>query len=216
MTGVSTREAIVEAARSMNALGINQGAAGNISVRDGAAMLITPSGISYNSMTPEMIARMPLDGDGAAEGPLAPSSEWRMHRDILRARADVQAVVHTHSTYATTLAALRREIPPVHYMIGIFRTSRIRCTGYAPFGTQALSDLAVEGLGRAHGVLLGNHGMIALGEGLNRAMWRAVELEALARLFYLASIAGEPVLICDEEIEKEIARFETYGLKSSK
>ena len=158
-------QAIVEAARSMNALGLNQGTAGNISVRDGEAMLITPSGISYASMTPRDDRAHAARRRRRVEGPLAPSSEWRMHRDILRARADVKAVVHTHSTYATTLAALRREIPPVHYMIGIFRTSRIRCTDYAPFGTQALSDLAVEGLGRAHGVLLGNHGMIALGEG---------------------------------------------------
>jgi L-fuculose-phosphate aldolase len=216
MTEESKRVAIVEAARSMNALGLNQGTAGNLSVRDGEAMLITPSGIAYATMTPQMIARMPLAGDGESQGPLAPSSEWRMHRDILRARPDVQAVVHTHSIYATTLATLRRDIPPVHYMIGIFRTSRIRCTDYAPFGTQALSDLAVEGLGRAHGVLLGNHGMIALGEGLDRAMWRAVELETLARLYYLARIAGEPALISEEEIENEITRFENYGLKSSK
>lgn len=209
------RAAIVEAARSLNALGLNQGTSGNISLRDGADMLVTPSGASYASMTPEMIARMPLAGDGEWEGPLAPSSEWRMHRDILRAREDVTAVVHTHSTYATTLAALRRDIPAVHYMIGIFRAARIRCTAYAPFGTQALSDLAVQGLGRAHGVLLGNHGMVALGESLDRAMWRAVELEALARLAYLASVAGEPALIPEEEIEREIARFETYGLKST-
>ncbi|WP_018265037.1 class II aldolase/adducin family protein [Methylosinus sp. LW4] len=216
MTEESKRKAIVEAARSMNALGLNHGTAGNISARDGDAMLITPSGISYATMTPQMIARMPLASDGESQGPLAPSSEWRMHRDILRARPDVQAVVHAHSTYATTLAALRREIPPVHYMIGIFRTSRIRCTDYAPFGSQALSDLAVEGLGRAHGVLLGNHGMIALGEGLERAMWRAVELEALAQLYYLARMAGEPALISEAEIESEIARFENYGLKSVK
>jgi L-fuculose-phosphate aldolase len=216
MAGSQTRAAIVEAARSMNALGINQGAAGNISVRDGGSMLVTPSGISYAEMTPQMIAHMRLDGQGASEGPFAPSSEWRMHLDILRARADVEAVVHTHSTYATTLATLRRDIPAVHYMIGVFRAARIRCTGYAPFGTQALSDLVVEGLGRAHGVLLGNHGMVVTGESLERAMWRAVELEALARLYYLSSLAGEPVLLSDEEIESEIARFENYGLKSAK
>jgi L-fuculose-phosphate aldolase len=137
-----------------------------------------------------------------------------MHRDILRAREDVQAVVHTHSTYATTLAALRRDIPAVHYMIGIFATSRVRCTDYAPFGTQALSDLAVAGLGRAHGALLGNHGMIVTGETLDRAMWRAVELEALARVYYLASLAGEPVVLPEEEIAGEIERFSAYGLRS--
>jgi L-fuculose-phosphate aldolase len=198
----------------MNALGINQGTSGNVSLRDGAAMLVTPSGIPYDSLAPEAIPRVDLDGDGRYDGPLAPSSEWRMHRDILRAREDVNAVVHTHSTYATTLAALRRDIPAVHYMIGVFATSRIRCTGYAPFGTQALSDLAVAGLGSAHGVLLGNHGMIVTADSLDRAMWRAVELEALARVYYLARLAGEPVILPEEEIAEEIERFSNYGLKT--
>lgn len=214
MNGSANRAAIIAAARGMNALGINQGTSGNISLREGGAMLVTPSGIPYDSLTPDMIPRVRLDDDGSYEGPLAPSSEWRMHRDILRAREDVNAVVHTHATYATTLAALRRDIPAVHYMIGVFGAARIRCTGYAPFGTQALSDLAVEGLGRAHGVLLGNHGMIVTADTLDRAMWRAVELEALARVFYLASLAGEPVILPEEEIADEIERFSNYGLKT--
>lgn len=216
MTGSNPREAIVVAAREMNALGINQGTAGNISLREGDAMLITPSGVPYAAMTPEMIAVVPLAGEGRASGPLAPSSEWRIHRDILRARDDVNAVVHTHSLHATTLAVLRRDIPAVHYMIAAFGAAKIRCTDYAPFGTQELSDLAVEGLGRAHGVLLGNHGMIVTAADLDKAMWRAVELEALARVYYLARLAGEPVVLPDDEISREIARFETYGLKSVK
>jgi L-fuculose-phosphate aldolase len=214
MNGSAKRVALIAAARSMNALGINQGTSGNVSLRDGAAMLVTPSGIPYDSLAPEAIPRVDLDGDGRYDGPLAPSSEWRMHRDILRAREDVNAVVHTHSTYATTLAALRRDIPAVHYMIGVFATARIRCTGYAPFGTQALSDLAVAGLGSAHGVLLGNHGMIVTADSLDRAMWRAVELEALARVYYLARLAGEPVILPEEEIAEEIERFSNYGLKT--
>lgn len=215
MTNADPREAIVAAARRTNALGINQGTAGNISLRAGDAMLITPSGVAYEAMTPQMIAVVPLEGEGAASGPLAPSSEWRIHRDILRARADVNAVVHTHAPYATTLAVLRRDIPAVHYMIAAFGAAKIRCTDYAPFGTQALSDLAVAGLGSAHGVLLGNHGMIVTAADLDKAMWRAVELEALARVYYLASLAGEPVALPDEEIAREIGRFEHYGLKST-
>lgn len=214
MKNSEAREAIVAAARSMNALGINQGTAGNISLREGDAMLITPSGVPYEAMTPEMIASLPLAGEGRASGPLAPSSEWRIHRDILRARADVNAVVHTHATHATTLALLRRDIPAVHYMIAAFGASKIRCTDYAPFGTQALSDLAVAGLGRAHGVLLGNHGMIVTAADLDKAMWRAVELEALAKVYYLARLAGEAVILSDEEIAAEIVRFENYGLKA--
>lgn len=215
MTSLTPREAIVAAARRMNALGVNQGTAGNISLRAGDAMLITPSGVAYEAMTPEMLAVVPLDGDGVASGPLAPSSEWRIHRDILRARRDVNAVVHTHALHATTLAVLRRDIPAVHYMIAAFGTSRIRCTDYAPFGTQELSDLAVAGLGSAHGVLLGNHGMIVTAADLDKAMWRAVELEALAKVYYLASLAGEPAVLSEEEIDREIERFEHYGLKST-
>lgn len=213
-TGARKRAALIAAAREMNALGINQGTSGNLSIREGAAMLITPSGTPYDALTPDAIPLVAVD-DGRYEGPLAPSSEWRMHRDILRARADVNAVVHTHSTYATVLAALRRDIPAVHYMIGVFGTARIRCTDYAPFGTQALSDLAVAGLGRAHGVLLGNHGMIVTADSLDRAMWRAVELETLARVYYLARLAGEPAILPEDEIEAEIERFATYGLKTT-
>lgn len=214
----SLREAIVAAAREMNRLGINQGTSGNISLREGSAMLITPSGVPYEDMRPETIAFMPLDGeDGAFEGPLPPSSEWRFHRDILRARPDINAVVHTHALYATTLSILRRAIPAVHYMIAAFGTGTIPCTDYAPFGTPELSSLVVEGLGQeGHGLLMGNHGMVATGETLEKAMWRAVELEALAKTYYLAGLAGEPVVLPVDEIARMIERFKTYGLRSGR
>lgn len=115
------RQAIVTACQNMNSLGINQGTSGNISVRCGDKVLITPSATPYEDMTPEMIAEMPLDGEyGAWSGPLKPSTEWRFHYDILRARPDMSAVVHAHPTYCTTLAIARRPIPPVHYMIASF------------------------------------------------------------------------------------------------
>lgn len=216
MSCSNLRERIVATAREMNALGINQGTAGNISARHGDAMLITPSGVPYTAMTPDMIAAVPLAGpDGAFEGPLEPSSEWRVHRDILCARDDVSAVVHTHSVYATTLSVLRRDIPAAHYMIAAFGDNRIRCTDYAPFGTAELSQLAVAGLGQAHGVLLGNHGMIVTADSLDKALWRAVELETLAKIYYLASLAGKPVVLPDDEIARMIERFENYGLKST-
>jgi L-fuculose-phosphate aldolase len=215
MTDSDLREAIIAAACDMNRLGINQGTSGNISLRDGDAMLVTPSGVPYEDMRPEMIARMPLAGEEAAfTGPLPPSSEWRFHLDVLRARPDVGAVVHTHAIYATTLSILRRDIPAVHYMIAAFGVCAIRCTGYAPFGTAELSDLVVAGLGQGHGVLLGNHGMVVTGADLEKAMWRAVELEALAKMYYLAQLAGEPVVLPEDEISRMIERFENYGLKS--
>ena len=157
-------------------------------------MLITPSGVPNNLLRAQDIAAMALSGSDGACDPLPPSSEWRFHRDIQRARKDVNAIVHTHSPYATTLASLRRDIPAVHYMIAAFGGSVVRCTDYAPYGTAELSKLAVAGLGEGHGVLLGNHGAIVTAGDLGKALWRAVELEQLARLYYLALLAGAPVI----------------------
>jgi L-fuculose-phosphate aldolase len=210
------RNAIVAAARELERIGLNQGTAGNISLRDGDGMLITPSGVRSCDIRSESIAWMELsDRLGAFVGPCPPSSEWRFHLDILRARPDVNAVVHTHSPYATTLSTLRREIPAVHYMIAAFGGPRVNCVDYAPFGTAELSDLVVAGLGQGHGVLLGNHGAIVTGADLAKAMWRAVELEALAKIYYLGSLAGQPVVLSDEEIHETVKRFETYGPMSA-
>ncbi len=205
------RKALVEASRDLIRRGLNEGTAGNISARHGDGLLVTPSGIPPKATTPRMIAAMAFDG--STRGPETPSSEWRLHRDILMHRRDIGAVVHTHSTYCTVLACQHRAIPALHYMIAAFGSAIIRCTPYVPFGTQALSDLIVEHLGRGHGVLLGNHGMVATGADLAQAMWRAVELEALARMYYLATAGGgEPVILPDDEIERTIERFQGYGM----
>ena len=210
--------ALADASRELVRLGLNQGTAGNISARHGDEMLITPSGIPPERTTPEMIAAVTLTGDDAApswRGPHKPSSEWRLHRDILRHRNDVGAVVHTHSLYATVLATQHREISAVHYMIAAFGGPCIRCTPYVPFGTQALSDLILEHLGPLHAVLLGNHGMVATGGDLEQAMWRAAELESLAKLTVVAGATGTPVLLSDDEIARTVERFADYGLAAT-
>lgn len=211
MQGQDKRAQIVEAARELDRLGLNHGSAGNISQREGAGALITPSGIPSGALAAELIALMPLDGAGAYEGPRPPSSEWRFHLDIYRARPDVNAIVHMHSPYATTLATLRRDIPAVHYMIAAFGGPVVRCTDYAPYGAEELSRLAIAGLGARDAVLLGNHGAIVTGADLRRAMWRAVELEALARVYYLAAQTGDPVILPDDEIMRTVERFKSYG-----
>ena len=204
---------IVAHARALNRLGINQGTSGNVSARHGESMLITPSGTDYAAMRPESISLMPLAGaDGEWSGPLRPSSEWRFHRDIMRARSDIGAIVHTHAPYATALAMLRKPIPAAHYMIAAFGGPTIRCTDYAPFGTQELSDLAVAGLDGRHGVLLGSHGMIATGATLEQALWRAVELEALAKMYHLALLVGTPAILSDAEVAHLVERFKSYGV----
>jgi L-fuculose-phosphate aldolase len=215
------RKSMVAACRAMNATGINQGAAGNVSLRFGESMLITPSGVDYDTLAPDMIITMALAAEEPARDEatgLRASSEWRFHRDILRARADVGAVVHTHAPYATVMSMLRRPIPASHYMIAAFGGAQVECVDYAPFGTQELSNLALQGLGTRLGVLLGSHGMIAVGPDLQRAMWLAGELETLAKLHYLASLAGAPVILPEEETLALVEKFSAYGpgaLKSS-
>ena len=207
------RAAIVAQCRAMNAAGLSPGTAGNISARFGDAMLITPASVPYDLLRPEMIALMPLNGEyGAWAGLLKPSTEWRFHLDIMRARPDVGAIIHNHAPYCTTLATLNRPILASHYIIAQFGGPVVECTRYAPFGTKELSELAVAGLGERQAVLLGNHGAIAVGPDLDVAMHRARELEALARIYYLAISVGKPTILSDEEIGRIIERFKGYGV----
>jgi L-fuculose-phosphate aldolase len=206
------RTGIVAACRRMNALGINQGTSGNISARFGERMLITPSGVPYDAMSPDDIAALPIEGEyGAWDGPLAPSTEWRFHLDITRARPEVGAIVHTHSTYATTLAIARKEIPACHYMIAAAGGTTIRCADYATYGTKELSDNALAALEDRTCCLLANHGMIATGANLDKAMWLAVELETIAKQYYLSLAIGGPVLLPDAEIAHVMEGFKSYG-----
>jgi L-fuculose-phosphate aldolase len=206
------RAAIIAQCRTMSAQGLDQGTSGNISARLDGAILITPSAIPYRDMRPEMLALMPLGGEyGAWSGRYKPSTEWRFHLDIMRARPDVGAIVHSHPTYATALSMLHKPIPAAHYMIAVFGGPSVRCTAYAPYGTKELADLALAGLEGRSGVLLGNHGAIATGASLAEAMWRAGELETLAKMYYLALAAGRPVVLSDDEVMRIVERFKTYG-----
>ena len=210
------RQAVIDQCLWMNACGLNQGTSGNISVRYGKRMLITPSAVPYAEMEPEMLASLPLDGDGAWDGPMKPSTEWRFHLDILIARPEVDAVVHAHPTYCTALAMNRRTIPAAHYMVAAFGGTDVRCSDYATFGTAALSKTALAALEERTACLLANHGMIALGETLEKAMWRAVELETLARQYCHALAIGTPVLLTDAEIAETAKKFGSYGLQAAK
>ncbi|AZQ65959.1 class II aldolase [Silicimonas algicola] len=211
---LSLRTSIIEACLEMTASGLTTGTSGNLSVRSGRDMLITPSATPYLSMTPDMIARMPLAGDGAWTGPRPPSTEWRFHLDILNARSEIGAVVHAHPTHATALAVARMEIPACHYMVAAFGGSTVRCAGYARYGSADLSALVLDALRDRTACLLANHGAIALGDTLDKAMWRMTELETLARQFVVARQAGEPVILSDAEIAETLAAFADYGLKS--
>ena len=205
------RQSIIDACLRMTALGINQGTSGNISLRHGDGMLITPTSVPYEAMTPEQIVFMRLDGTVEPGG--RPSSEWRFHRDILQARPEIGAVVHAHPPYATTLAIMGREIPPVHYMIAAAGGDSIRCAPYATFGTEELSRHAVTALQDRLACLLAHHGMIAIGTSLERALWLAVEVETLARQYHGCLQLGTPPLLPASEIEKVRAKMAGYGMK---
>ena len=212
MAEPALRREIVETCRAMNALGINQGTSGNVSARCSERLLITPSGLPYAEMTPEDIVAMPLDrDDGSYEGALAPSSEWRFHLDITRARPEIGAVVHTHSTYATALAICGRELPAVHYMIAAAGGPTIRVAPYATYGTAELSAHALQALEGRSACLLANHGVIATGPSLQRALWLAGEVETLAKQYALACSLGEPCILPDDEIARVVEKFRSYG-----
>jgi L-fuculose-phosphate aldolase len=203
------RQSIIDACLRMNTLGINQGTSGNISLRHGEGMLITPTSTPYEAMKPEQIVYMHLDGNH--DPAQRPSSEWRFHRDILKARPEAQAIVHAHPPYSTMLAIMGMEIPPVHYMVAVAGGDTIRCAPYATFGTQELSEHAVRALEGRTACLLAHHGMIAVGPSLPKAMWLAVEVETLARQYHGCLQIGTPPLLPKEEIEKVLVRMAGYG-----
>jgi len=217
MTELELRIAIIEHCRAMNATGLNQGTSGNISVRHDGRMLITPSAVPYAEMTPEMIVSMPIDGDANAwEGPKKPSVEWPFHRDILRGRPEIGAVVHTHAMFSTILSMARKPIPACHYMIAAFGGNDVRVCDYARYGTQELSENVLRALEGRSACLMANHGMIATGATLEKAMWAAVGLETIARQYYHALLIGGPVILPDEEIAGVLQGFASYGLQEER
>ncbi len=227
------RAALVAAARRLGPAGLNTGRAGNLSLRwhrGGAeGLLVTPSGVDYDALDEAAIAWLPLaqpDDPGLAGdddalraparwfGPLAPSSEWRMHRDLLAARLDAGAVVHAHAPHATALACTAigqaTGIPPFHYMVAVAGGANVRCAPYRPFGSSALSSVAVAALQGRRACLLANHGLVTIGAGLQAAFELAIEVEALARSYALALAIGTPTLLDAAQIADALARFGAY------
>lgn len=224
----AARAAIIDAARRMNALGINSGRAGNVSMRwhrGGAdGLLVTPSALAYEAMTVDDLVWLPVEApageDAGAEQPLRcdgtrqPSSEWRLHRDLYASRGDAGAIVHAHAPFSTTLACLPRihveGIPAFHYMIAVAGGDDIRCAPYATFGTKALSDHARAALEGRRACLLAQHGTVALGADLEAALELAAEVENLARTYWLALQLGEPVRLDAAAMAQVHARFGRY------
>jgi L-fuculose-phosphate aldolase len=204
------REELVATARRMSELGLTPGMSGNVSVRTSTGMLVTPSGMPYGELVPDDAVEMREDGSMRG-GQRTPSTEWQLHRDIYGARQDVQAIVHTHSLFCTTISCLRREIPAIHYMVVLAGSDAIPCAEYATFGSAQLALNAVTALRGGNACLLANHGMIALGSSLAQALRLAAEVETLASQYWHAVQLGTPHVLDHEELTRVRARFAEYG-----
>ena len=204
------REDLVATAKRMSALGLPPGMSGNVSVRHGTGLIVTPSGMPYDQMVADDVVALALDGN-VRPGQKTPSTEWQLHRDILGARQDVQAIVHTHSLYCTTLSTLRRAIPAIHYMVVLAGSDEIPCAEYATFGSAKLALNAVSALRGGSACLLANHGMVALGSTLAGALRLAAEVETLASQYWHAAQIGQPHILPREELLAVRERFAAYG-----
>jgi L-fuculose-phosphate aldolase len=209
MNETELRSEMVRITKQLDELGLNRGTSGNLSARFESGMLITPSGMGAEGLTEDDIVFVQMDG--TSRGRWQPSSEWLFHRDIFMQRKEFGAVVHTHSTAATALACLRKDIPPFHYMIALLGGDTIRCANYATFGTQELSDNVLLALKDRKACLLANHGMIAAGTDLAEAFRNTVEVESLSEMYLRALQAGEPVLLSEQEFRDAQNRFAGYG-----
>jgi len=203
------RDELIATARAMQPAGLNKGTSGNVSVRAPDGFWITPTGMPYDGLDTDDIPLMSLDG--SHQGQRKPSSEWRFHRDLYAARPEVGAVLHAHSPFAVSLACLRRDIPPFHYMIARFGGDTIRCADYAIFGSEELSSRAMAAMADRKACLLANHGLLVAGRDLDEALALAIELEELCEQYWRACQLGDPVLLSADEMAEVLVKFSGYG-----
>lgn len=207
----NARENLFAITLELAELGLNKGTSGNASIRCVDGFLVTPSGMSVKEMTPDSMVHMQFDGSFEQIKLNKPSSEWRFHRDIFLSRPEVNAIIHTHSMFASTLSTFRRDMPAFHYMIALCGGDSIRCAPYALFGTQQLSDNAIIALQDRKACLLANHGMIAVGETLEKALSIAQEVETLCEQYLRALQVGEPHILTQQEMLEVQEKFKSYG-----
>ena len=204
------KEQVVRYGKKLIDRRLTTGSGGNISVcnREKNLVAISPSGLDYYETTPEDIVILDIDGN-LVEGKHRPSSEAGMHLAFYKNRADVSGIVHTHSKFATAIACMGWELPAVHYLIGM-AGHRVKCTGYATYGSDELAKKALETIGDSNAVLLANHGLIALGEDVDRAFSTAEHLEFVSEVYYLTKTLGTPNILSDEDMDEVMKKFGTY------
>lgn len=205
------RRAVIAAARRTVERGVTHESSGNVSVRVAGGMAITPTGLPYGELEPDDVVVMALDGTVAAGERRDPSSEWRMHAAIYRARPEIAAVIHGHATSATAVSCLGRDIPAFHYMVAVAGGDSVRCAPYAVFGSDAIAATAVKALDGRSACLLAHHGLVAIGADLDRALVVAEEVEFLARVYLAATAVATPKNLSAGQMREVLDRFRTYG-----
>ncbi len=205
------RKLVVEYGKKLLTCGLTRGTGGNLSIfhREKGFIAISPSGLDYFETMPEDVVILDIDGNIVC-GNRKPSSEYEMHRIFYQKREDVNAVVHTHSTYATVIACMNWSIPPIHYLIG-FAGKNVRCAEYAPYGTHELAERAFEAMEGRNAVLLANHGLLAVGKDIGDAFNTAETVEFCAELYYKAKCIGEPTILDEKQMEVVLEKFKSYG-----
>ena len=209
----SIQQQLLALTLKLQSLGLNEGSSGNCSIRDRDGFYITPSGLNPKVMHEEDMVFMDFMETLQSNQKSArePSSEWRFHHDILNSRTNANVVIHTHSTFATTLSLFRKDIPAFHYMIAVAGGNSIRCSTYALFGTQALSDAAIKALDDRKACLLANHGLIVVGRDIEDALNITCEIEKLCEQYVYALQIGSPTILSDQEMDEVIERFKSYS-----
>ena len=211
------KEQVIEYSLKLLSEGLTNGTAGNVSIfnREEGLVAISPTGVNYSELTPEMISVVDLDGK-LIEG-LKPSSELEMHMILYRNRGDVNAVIHTHPVYTTVLACLREDLPAIDYMIAVTGATKVRCAEYASYGTKELAENAYKAMGSSLAVILANHGLTTAGKDIANAFNITVQVEYISNLYIKAKNIGEPIVLPDNEMNSMLERFKTYGqIKSIK
>ena len=207
-----TRQALIDACLWMNARHLNQGTSGNISSRITDGILITPSGVPYETLNPETMVTIPHSGLPDADGPKS-SSEWPFHQGLYQARPDMPVVLQAHPPYCSILAVQRRSIPACHYMIAASGGSDVPLADYALFGSPELCANMADIISDRHGYLMTNHGATVFGKTVDKARWRLEELETLARTYLFSSVGGTPQVLSDDEIAEVLIVFQNHGLR---
>jgi len=207
------RKAVVNYSKKLLTANLVRGSGGNISMsnREKTLMAVTPSGVAYDLLEAEDVVVLDMEGN-QIEADLSPTSEIAFHLALQKLRPEIHAVVHTHSVYATAIACLGWELPPIHYLIG-FAGQKVPLAPYTTYGTQELSDNICSVIGESNAVLMANHGLVCVGTDLDLAFTTAEMVEFVAHLYLLTKSVGKPVILDNQQMDQVLKKFKDYGQK---